>query len=309
MITKLSLITAIISAGVTFAFLSGMFIDYLEKRSARKLFERQEALKPPSASIIDAVFRPIFSLYTPFLRRFEFPHNRKMLDKKFTQAALTTYSHEDFWGFQILSSFLFALFLYVLALELRLLDIQLNIPWWLFLLSMGLGFFFPYLWLNSLVKKRRKQITLEFPTFVANLTLTVEAGLDFIAAMNRIVKKMKTTPLRDELSRILSEIQLGSSRAKALKGFGERIGSTEISTFTLVLIQADKLGTSIGKVLRVQAERLRRERFETAERKGAIASQKLLFPLVFFIMPAVFIVIFGPLVVRLITQGLEGLML
>jgi len=293
--------------GVGSAFAASLVMERMEARAARRRLQERRQAGQRRLSLIDSVLRPIFSLYAPLLSGLKYPRNRARLDQKFVYAALEDYTHEEFWAFQILGAVIFALFPYVLLLELNLLDLHYQVPWWVYPFAMIAGFYFPYLWLDSLIKQRRKEIVLEFPQFVANLTLTVEAGLDFMAATHRIVKKMDPSPLQEELSRMISEIQLGSSRAQALRNFGGRIGATEISTFTLVLIQADRLGTSIGQVLRVQAERLRRERFEMAERKGALASQKLLFPLIFFIMPAVFIIIFGPLIVKLMTEGFQGL--
>lgn len=304
---NISLILSLLVAGVCFSFVANIVIEYVEMRFARKRLQEDPSGKPASLSVVDHL-KPLFSLITPFLTKIKAAHHREILDRKFQNAAMTNYSHEEFWAFQILSSFIFVGFLYILVFELRFLDLKYSVPWWLIILVMAVGFYFPNIWLNSIISKRRKEILLAFPSFVDNLTLTVEAGLDFIAAVNRIVQKMKPSPLREELSLMLSEIRLGSTRARALRQLSKRINIPEIKTFTSVLIQADRLGTSIGKVLRVQAERIRRERFETAERKGALASQKLLFPLVFFIMPAVFIVVFGPLIVKLITEGLEGLM-
>jgi tight adherence protein C len=99
---------------------------------------------------------------------------------------------------------------------------------------------------------------------------------------------------------VLSEIRLGTSRAEALKAFGRRIEIPEVSSFISVLVQADVLGASIGPVLQSQAERMRVERFQRAERAGARASQKILLPLVLFIFPSVLIVILGPVILQFI---------
>jgi len=106
--------------------------------------------------------------------------------------------------------------------------------------------------------------------------------------------------LRDELSTILNDIRLGKSRAEALKSFSQRVEIPEVSSFVSVLVQADMLGASIGPVLQQQAERMRVERNQRAEKAGAKASQKILFPLVLFIFPAVLIVIIGPVALQFI---------
>jgi tight adherence protein C len=106
---------------------------------------------------------------------------------------------------------------------------------------------------------------------------------------------------------MLNEISLGTSRAEALRKLAERVRMEEVSSFTTLLIQADQLGASIGPVLRAQADSLRIHRFHRAEMKGARAAQMILFPLVFCIFPAIFIIILGPLLVRALTHGLTGL--
>lgn len=102
---------------------------------------------------------------------------------------------------------------------------------------------------------------------------------------------------------MLDEIKVGASRAEGLRHLAARCNVSAVTSFTALLIQADKLGASIGPVLRAQSDKLRTDRFQRAERAGAAAAQKILFPLVFFIIPAVFIVIFGPIVVQFITKG------
>jgi len=303
-----NLIITLTAAGISAALFGLVVHGQYETRKARKRLMGGSGASAPQTSMVESALRPLFSLYAPLLTRVRLPKQRALLDRKFAYAALEGYTHEEFWAFQLLMVVIVALIPYVLTLELALFNLEYTVPWWLYPFAAVAGFYMPSLWLNSLITRRRTGIVLAFPHFVANLTLTVEAGLDFIAATNRIVRTMKISPLKEELNRVLSEIQLGSTRAAALRNMNTRVGAPELATFVMVLIQADRLGTSIGKALRAQAERLRRERFEAAERKGALASQKLLFPLIFFIMPAVFIIIFGPLIVRVVTEGLQGLM-
>src|SRR5207302_11160008 len=114
-------------------------------------------------------------------------------------------------------------------------------------------------------------------------------------------------PLIQDLSFYRLEIQGGTTRAQSLRNFAYRINMSETSSFAALLIQADRLGASIGPVLRAQSDLLRTQRFQRAEKAGAAATQKLLFPLVLCIMPAVFIVIFGPILLNFIYgNGLLG---
>jgi uncharacterized membrane protein (UPF0127 family) len=162
---------------------------------------------------------------------------------------------------------------------------------------------YPSIWVSSTRKRRHEEIKLQMPFVIDLLTLSTEAGLDFIGALQKVVEKTRPGPLVGEIERMLQEIQLGTTRADAMRDMAWRIDLTEISSLVAVLVTADQMGSSLGGVLRVQSELIRTQRFTNAEKKGAAASQKLLFPLIFFIMPAVFIMIFGP-VAR--ASGLPG---
>jgi tight adherence protein C len=162
------------------------------------------------------------------------------------------------------------------------------------------AFYLPDKIVTSLRQRREKQIVRAMPGAVDVLSLSVEAGLEFLLALQRQVERGLPGALRDELATILNDIRLGKSRAEALKAFATRVEMPEISSFVSVLVQADALGASIGPVLKMQAERMRVERFQRAEREGARASQKILFPLVLFIFPSVLIVILGPVILQFI---------
>jgi tight adherence protein C len=170
----------------------------------------------------------------------------------------------------------------------------------LFAAAMVVGFLLPDRLVSDLRKARERQILRALPGAVDVLSLSVEAGLEFLMAIQRLVEQRRFGPLRDELTTVLNDIRLGSSRAEALKSFAARVEIPDISSFVSVLVQADALGASIGPVLQSQAERMRIERFQRAEQQGAKASQKILFPLVLFIFPAVLIVIIGPVVLNII---------
>jgi tight adherence protein C len=169
-----------------------------------------------------------------------------------------------------------------------------------FLLGILGGFYLPDRLVADLRKSRERQIVRALPGAVDVLSLSVEAGLEFLLAIQRLVERRRFGPLRDELTTVLNDIRLGTSRAEALKAFAARVEMPEVSSFVSVLVQADALGASIGPVLQAQAERMRTERFQRAEREGAKASQKILFPLVLFIFPSVLLVIIGPVVLNFI---------
>lgn len=147
-----------------------------------------------------------------------------------------------------------------------------------------------------------------FPFVLDMMCLMLEAGLDFASALVRISEQLVGHPMGREISALLSDMQLGRSRAESLRRFRERNRLPAITRFASLLIQADALGAPIGQLLRDEARQVRFDRFQLAERAGQAAAQKLLFPLVFCIMPVVFLVIFGPLFVQIATTGLNGLL-
>jgi len=162
------------------------------------------------------------------------------------------------------------------------------------------GFLLPDRLVSDLRKARERQIVRALRGAVDVWWLSVEGGLEFLMAIQRLVERRRFGPLRDELTTVLNDIRLGTSRGDALKAFATRVEIPDVSSFVSVLVQADALGASIGPVLQSQAERMRTERFQRAEREGAKASQKILFPLVLFIFPAVLLVIVSPVVLTFI---------
>lgn len=160
-----------------------------------------------------------------------------------------------------------------------------------------------HIYTRHLIRRRKEEIELALPTALDWLTLSVEAGLDFMQAISRVATRLQAGPLKTEVNRMLATIRVGSSRQAALKTFSKRCNSPFVSSFVTLLIQADVLGASIGPVLKAHSERLRTERFAKAEKRGILAAGKALLPLTFCIMPTSFIVIFGPLIVRFVTGG------
>jgi len=160
-------------------------------------------------------------------------------------------------------------------------------------LALGLLFcFLPLLWLRDRLKTRTLAIMKALPYTLDLLTLSVEAGLDFTAALARIVQKLgPRSPLGQELGQMLREIQVGKDRSDALRDMGERIDLQELTTVCSSLIQADELGASLGPILRIQSEQLRVRRSQRAETLAMQAPVKMLFPLVFFIFPTIFVMI------------------
>ena len=152
----------------------------------------------------------------------------------------------------------------------------------------------PGIWLRGVVRRRHASIQKSLPFVLDLLTLSVEAGMDFINALQRNCRLRKLDPLNEELLRMTKEIQVGSSRREALRNMADRVRQQDLKSVAYALIQADDLGVSIGAMLRIQSEQLRARRFDRAERLAAEAPVKMLGPLMLCIFPAVFVILLGP---------------
>ena len=168
-----------------------------------------------------------------------------------------------------------------------------------------LGYIMPWVWLRDRERARKKTIRRDLPYALDLLTLSVEAGLDFTAAIARIVRRRPDSALSQELSETLRQVQMGVPRADSLRDLNDRVHMEEIASVTSSLIQADELGASLGPILRVQADTFRIRRAQAAEKQAMEAPVKLLFPLICFFFPATFIVIFGPIFIRFVIGGVE----
>ena len=160
----------------------------------------------------------------------------------------------------------------------------------------------PALWLRAAVRRRQAEIVRALPFVLDLLTLSVEAGLDFMSALRRCAERPAVDPLSEELLRVVRETQVGTPRRDALRAFAARAGVPDVRSLVGALVQADELGVSVGAILRVQAAQIRQRRFERAERLANEAPVKLLGPLVLFVFPAVFLVLLGPVLFRLSGQ-------
>jgi tight adherence protein C len=166
------------------------------------------------------------------------------------------------------------------------------------------GYYLPTLWLKSRISSRQREVTRALPDALDLLTICVEAGLGFDGAMARVAEKWDNE-LTKEFTRVLQEIQLGKLRREALRNMADRIEVQEISTFVAAIIQAEELGVSIAKVLRIQAEEMRRRRRQRAEELARQAPIKMLPAIAFLIFPAIFVVLLGPAVIRVMTMELS----
>jgi tight adherence protein C len=167
-----------------------------------------------------------------------------------------------------------------------------------FLAIAALGYWLPNIVLTNTVQRRQAELRSSLADSIDLLTICVEAGLGFDAAMAH-VSKNTTGPLADEFYRTLQEVQLGRSRNEAMRNLAERSNVPELRAFVLAMVQADVFGVSVANVLRVQAKDMRMKRRQLAEERAMKVPIKVLFPVLFCIFPALFVVILGPAIMRI----------
>ena len=187
---------------------------------------------------------------------------------------------------------------------------SMNWTWGRKLLMTGIfsviGFFMPQLLLQSKISSRQDMIRKSMPDALDLLTICVQAGLGFDAAMSRVAEKWEDA-LADEFSRCLREIQLGNVRRVALRNMADRIGITEMTSFVAAIIQSEQLGVSMAKVLRIQSDQMRTRRRQMAEEKAQQAPVKMLFPMALLIFPSIMIILLGPAGLQLKDSALAGM--
>jgi tight adherence protein C len=269
-----------------------LIVQKSTEESARRALGIQTKSKVVKSPIVK-ILRPAFSLYLPLARAIQSDEQRRKRRNQFILAAMSDeMMPEEFLAYQIFTGSMAAVITFLFNSHGSLI---------LWISMAGLGFSYPYKWLLDRIKMRTKSMVRELPHVVDMLALSTRAGLGFIAGLERLTKNRQPTPLMEELSTLLQEIQMGATRQTALRNMANRCDSPEMNQFIIVLIQASSLGVPISRVLRAQSEKMRSERFQKAERLGAEATQKILFPLIFIIMPAVMIVVLGPIAITFLT--------
>jgi tight adherence protein C len=200
-----------------------------------------------------------------------------------------------------MSQFMALKFLATVSLPLGLYVIFQPMPW-ILVLALVIAYFLPDLWLSKQIKQRKKEVLRDLPYVIDLLNICVGAGLDFMVAVNHVIREFRPCVLVEELKVLVREIQMGLSRRDSLKNLAARIKSQEINSFVRTLLQADRMGTPITTALKMHAEELRDIRFQKGEEMALKAPIKLLFPLLFFILPVVLIIVAGPILIKF-TQG------
>jgi tight adherence protein C len=170
-----------------------------------------------------------------------------------------------------------------------------------------LGFMFPELWLSSKITRRQKGVFRAMPDALDLLTVCVEAGLGFDAAMSKVQEKWDNE-LALEFGRVIQEIRLGKLRRDALRDMAERIGVAELTSFVAAVIQSEQLGVSLAKVLRIQSDQMRVRRRQMAEEEAHRAPIKMIFPIALLIFPSILILLLGPAALILLQSQLGAIL-
>jgi len=170
------------------------------------------------------------------------------------------------------------------------------------IVGIGLGYFLPVLWLRLKTSNRQQEVLKSLPDALDLLTICVEAGLGFDSAMSKVADKWDNE-LTQAFARVIQELQLGKLRREALRDMADSMEVQDVSTFIAAIIQADQLGVSIARVLRIQSDQMRMRRRQRAEELARSAGIKMLPAIVFFIFPAIFVILLGPAVIKVMNMG------
>jgi tight adherence protein C len=261
---------------------------YLDRKD---LLDDADMRKPFVARVFGPLLRQILRLFGSLAPRRSVAATELLLRQAGEPMGL---SGLDFFGIRLLSALVLG-GLYFLAATRQVsfsMDLRNSI------ILAVVGFFIPWLWLRSRARNRQNEISRALPDVLDMLTIGVEAGLAFESALLRVGDRWQNA-LTHEFRRAVAEMRIGTARDIALTRMADRAGVQELSAFVAILIQSDQLGVGIAQVLHAQAAEMRVRRRQRAEELARKAGVKMVFPLVFLIFPALFVVVLGPSVIAL----------
>ncbi len=279
---------------------AGTRADTRKHRLDLVVVKKKEVFAELELSMYERFVTPVLKQISAYVSKFKRSRNNKKgekLEKSLRHAGLRI-SHGDYIlikNIVMAPALLVPLFLFFVDRIDPLLRLVI------FLVGLIVWVLVPRYFLSSRVSARQNQIKQQLPEVLDLLSVSIEAGLGFDSALQKIAEKTEG-PLIDELMLFAREIQMGKPRRDALRDFGECSTVPEIKTFASALIQADKLGIPIKNLLKNQSEQLRDARRHAAEEKGMKSPIKMMLPMIIFIFPVLFIILLGPVIVQLITQ-------
>jgi tight adherence protein C len=285
-----------IGAGVWYVGLSASEVKYVRLADGRQ-----------QARILPLMFRlllPFVSNVAPWFRHKRLDRHRARLDGRLVSAGHEgLLNAEEFLSIQVL--LLMVAVPMGLLLQPALASIRyVNQYWWaLAVLLVAMCALYPLSWLRKTRDLRHRAIQKALPYVLDLMTLSVEAGLDFMTAMRKIIDRRAMDALGEELLRVFHEIQVGKTRRQALRDLATRVDQPDLSSVSHALVQADELGVSLGTILRIMADQMRSKRFQRAEKLAHEAPVKMLAPLLLFIFPAVMAFLLGPIIVQAFSRA------
>ena len=277
---------------------SGKLESKAQERISRALGQGEMTIEEDIRPLSERMLRPMLHQFAHGLTRWAPKGQREQTTTKLSAAGLSGQWEEVEWkGLQYaLSMFLSLLFFGIFSFMNTGLLTRLEMG----IIGFLIGYMFPNSWLKVKAKQRQKEIQQTLPDVLDLLTVSVEAGLGFDAALLKVVEKQKGV-LAEEFLRVLQEIKMGRPRREALRDLARRNKPAEdLSNVVASLVQADQLGISIGGVLRNQALQIRQKQRQRAEEKAQKAPVKMMIPLVFFVFPSIFIIVLGPAIIQII---------
>ncbi|MDD2533145.1 MAG: type II secretion system F family protein [Eubacteriales bacterium] len=302
---------AINSAVLTFlliliAFRSPLTRDWNKNKRLEQMKNRARYLDAElELNFMERFFKPVIKKITASLNKLNKPKRQakvkrdgnSALERNLRLAGLRI-SGQEFFMIRIASA---VGLLFVGFAVAGLITKEADIQFLIILIGMTIGLVAPTFALRSFVNSRQEAIQNQLPTVMDILSVSIEAGLGFDAALLKVVERYEG-PLIDEMALLYREIQMGKPRREAMVTMASRSNVPELQTFVTAVIQSDQFGTPIKNVLRNQAIQLRVSRRQQAQEKGMKAPVKMVIPMVIFIFPVIFIVLLGPTVIQLIRQ-------
>ncbi len=275
-----------------------VFQDEDRFKAQEKLEDAEQGEKQDTPNdVVLKYSRPFFKRYfTPVIKGMK---NKRKIKEKYKRSLASSgmnkfLTPEDFYAFKLFLIIGFP----ILYLGLRAF-LEEDWPLMYTPFISIFGYFYPDIWIKGKIDKRRQNVIENMPFVVDMLALSVEAGLDFVAAMQKVIEKAPPSALVEEFEQMIKETKIGASRAEGLRQMAWRIDALPVSSFCATLIAADSVGANIGPILKTLAQELRQKRSAIVEQKGAQAATKILIPMIFFVLPAVLIIIAAPIALQL----------
>lgn len=293
------------------SYLVYLFVILSVVMLTQSFFVRKQSTSP-SIKELTATQKSSQSKLAPFLKLFHFaiPLNRPIanmlgrdkLVQQIGRAGLRLLPEEYLLVWEAAFIAFYSFMTYIIKTLTGKMDINFSI------ILVIIGFFIPQIWLKVIGNKRNAMVLRTLPDAIDLVALCVNAGLDFSLAIKWIIDKSKPGPLTEEFSLYLVETRVGKSRRQALKDMAKRVNIPEMNSFARAIAQAERLGAPIEAALNTLAEDIREMRFRKGEKAALLAPLKMLFPLLFFIMPVVAIIVGGPIVLQFISTGFGSTM-